>query len=314
MNDKPQPAIRVENLNHSYGDRPALVDVDLEIRRGEIFGLLGPNGGGKTTLFRILSTLLEPTSGKVDLLGFDPRKQSDQVRRRIGVVFQSFSLDKILTVEENLRLQGGLYGLGGEELRSRTKNRLERVGLSDRAGDRVGSLSGGMQRRVEVAKGLLHNPEVLLLDEPSTGLDPGARLDLWKYLKQLKEKEGTTILLTTHLMEEAEKCDRLGILSAGRLVAVGTPGDLKSSIGGDVVTIQTSEPDRARARIKEIFNLEATTFDGAVRFEWKHDPNIVAKVSEALPDLVNSITLGKPTLEDVFIRKTGHTFWEEEHE
>jgi ABC-2 type transport system ATP-binding protein len=171
-----------------------------------------------------------------------------------------------------------------------------------------------MQRRVEVAKGLLHNPEVLLLDEPSTGLDPGARLDLWKYLKQLKEKEGTTILLTTHLMEEAEKCDRLGILSAGRLVAVGTPEELKSSIGGDVVTIQTSDPEQARSRIEELFGLEATPFDGAVRFEWKGDPSIVAKISEALAGSVHSITLGKPTLEDVFIDKTGHTFWEEEHE
>src|ERR1051326_3409812 len=201
--------VQVENLSHSYGKRAALNGISFEVRGGEIFGLLGPNGSGKTTLFRILSTLMLPTAGKTLIAGFDPGENGNEVRRRIGVVFQSQSADIKLTAAENLWHQGHLYGLRGAELKRRIHQMLERVGLADRAQERVETLSGGMQRRIELAKGLLHHPRVLLLDEPTTGLDPGARRDVWQYLQELRSQEQVSVVVTTHLMEEAERCDRL---------------------------------------------------------------------------------------------------------
>ena len=246
-------AIRVNGLSHWYGSRQALDNVDFEVAAGEIFGLLGPNGGGKTTLFRILSTLLPVQKGRVDLLDFDVAGQAARVRSAIGVTFQSPSLDRKLTVRENLVTQGHLYGLSGARLRTRIETLLARLNLADRAGDRVESLSGGLARRVEIAKGLLHDPEVLLLDEPSTGLDPGARLDLWRYLQDLRLEAGVTVLVTTHLMEEADHCDRLAILDSGRLVALGTPVELRNSIGGDCLTINSAAPDELACRVAERF-------------------------------------------------------------
>ena len=212
------PAVSVEGLTHRYGDREALRGVSFAVPPGEIFGLLGPNGGGKTTLFRILSTALVPTSGQARIFGQDVIAQPALVRQQIGIVFQSPSLDKKLTAAENLRHHGHLYGLRGRVLRARTDEMLARVGLSDRAGDRVERLSGGLQRRVELAKGLLPQPRMLLMDEPSTGLDPGARRDLWDYLTQLRDRDGLTILLTTHLMDEADRCDRVAILDRKSVV------------------------------------------------------------------------------------------------
>ncbi len=194
-------AISVRGLSHRYGSRQALDNLDFDVTSGEIFGLLGPNGGGKTTLFRILATLLPVQEGQVELLGLDVAREPEHVRTQIGVTFQSPSLDRKLTVRENLATQGALYGLSGSHLAGRIDTLLSRLGLADRARDRVESLSGGLARRVEIAKGLLHDPRVLLLDEPSTGLDPGARLDLWQYLRLLREEAGVTVLVTTHLME-----------------------------------------------------------------------------------------------------------------
>src|SRR6185503_11397498 len=213
------PALTTNELTHRYGERVALDRVSIGVAAGEIFGLLGPNGGGKTTLFRILSTLVRPTSGSATILGLDLLRDTGALRSRLGVVFQAPSLDKKLKVRENLAHQGHLYGLAGAALRRRIDHLLLEFNLRDRAGDLVETLSGGLQRRVEIAKSLLHRPELLLLDEPSTGLDPGARIDLWQTLYRLRDQQGVTALLTTHLMEEAERCDRVAIIDLGRIVA-----------------------------------------------------------------------------------------------
>src|SRR5262245_53062073 len=216
-------AVEVVNLTHNYGSRRALSGVSFEVRRGEIFALLGPNGGGKTTLFKILSTAFAPTSGTARILGHDVRKEADEVRRHIGIVFQNPSLDKKLTVLENLRYHGQLYGLRGKVLTARVQEMMERLVIADRANNLVETLSGGLARRVELAKGLLHRPEVLILDEPSVGLDPGARRDLWLYLQKLRENEKVTILVTTHLVDEGDRSDHVLVLNQGQVVASGTP-------------------------------------------------------------------------------------------
>jgi ABC-2 type transport system ATP-binding protein len=304
-------AISVRGLCHAYGSRRALESVDFEVGPGEIFGLLGPNGGGKTTLFRILATLLPVQTGEVRVLGLDVAAEPSRIRSVIGVTFQSPSLDRKLTVRENLASQGYLYGLSGSTLRTRIETLLARLGIADRSRDRVESLSGGLARRVEIAKGLLHDPRVLLLDEPSTGLDPGARLDLWRYLHMLREEAGVTVLVTTHLMEEAERCDRLGILDSGRLVALGTPAELRSSIGGDCLTIQSAAPGELARRIGERFQVPARAVSGQIRIETERGHEFVGRLMEAFGPEISSVALGKPTLEDVFVERTGHRFWDE---
>jgi ABC-2 type transport system ATP-binding protein len=304
-------AIQVDSLGHQYGNRTALDGVSFDVRPAEIFGLLGPNGSGKTTLFRILSTLMVPTSGRARIAGFDPVTQPNQVRRRIGVVAQAQSVDIKLTATENLMHQGHLYGLSGARLKQRISDMLERVGLSDRARDLVETFSGGMQRRVELAKGLMHQPSVLLLDEPTTGLDPGARRDLWLYLDSLREHEGVTVLVTTHLMEEAERCGRLAILSHGRLVGLGTPAELKSEIGGDVIQFETEHPEALAERIRQRFGVGCTVEENHVRLERAQGHRFAADVMEAFPGEIHSISISRPTLEDVFINRTGHRFWTE---
>src|SRR6202040_2987438 len=214
------PVISVRELVHRYDNRPALNGVSFDVRPAELFGLLGPNGSGKTTLFRILSTLMVPVGGHATIMGFDVAREPNDLRRQIGVVFQAQSIDVKLTAAENLWHQGHLYGLRGALLKSRITEMLARVGLADRAKEKAEKFSGGMQRRLELAKGLLHHPGVLLLDEPTTGLDPGARRDLWQYLQILRDEEHVSVLVTTHLMEEAERCDRLAILNEGNLVAL----------------------------------------------------------------------------------------------
>lgn len=303
--------IRVEDLRHSYGKRTALNGVSFAVNAGEIFALLGPNGSGKTTLFRILSTLMLPTGGRALVAGFDSAKQPDEVRRRIGVVFQAQSVDIKLTAAENLWHQGHLYGLHGAELKARITEMLGRVALADRARDRVETFSGGMQRRVELAKGLMHHPSVLLLDEPTTGLDPGARRDLWQYLHELRSQERVSIVVTTHLMEEAERCDRLAILSDGQVVALGTPAELRSEIGGDVIVLETDNPDSLAHRIEQRFGTTAAVLDGKVRMERKEGHRFVTDIVEAFPGEIQSVSVSKPTLEDVFIDRTGHRFWTE---
>ena len=297
--------IEVQNLTHRYGDRIALNAISFEVKAGEVFGLLGPNGGGKSTLFRILSTMMVPTKGRAVLAGHDVMREPAEVRRRVGVVFQTQSLDKSLTVEENLRSQGHLHGLSGAVLRERMQRALDQLGLADRRKDLVETLSGGLKRRVEIAKALLHRPQVLLMDEASTGLDPAARRDLSRHVENLRTGEGVTILLTTHILEEAERCDRLVLLHQGNIVAHGTPNELRSSIGGDVVVLEAGDTKTLAGGIEQRFGLKPKVMDGQVRVEIQNGHRFITEVVEAFPGAIESVGLHKPTLEDVFVRETG---------
>jgi len=297
--------IQVQNLTHRYGDRTALSNVSFEVRKGEIFGLLGPNGGGKSTLFRILSTMMVPTAGRALIAGHDVVRDPAAVRRQVGVVFQTQSLDKALTVEENLRAQGHLHGLRGAMLGERMERAMERLGLADRRRDLVETLSGGLRRRVEIAKALLHSPQVLLMDEASTGLDPAARRDLSRHIESLRSGEGVTILLTTHILEEAGRCDRLLLLHQGNMVAEGTPTELRARIGGDVVVLQTADTALLAANIEQRFGVRPVVRDDQVRVEIANGHRFIAEVVEAFPGAIESVGLHKPTLEDVFVDQTG---------
>jgi ABC-2 type transport system ATP-binding protein len=312
--------ISVQNIVHRYDGRTALDDVSFDVRPAELFGLLGPNGSGKTTLFRILSTLMVPTAGRALIMGFDAAKEPAALRRQIGVVFQAQSVDEKLTAYENLWHQGHLYGLRGATLKSRILEILGRVGLADRMKELVETFSGGMARRVELAKGLLHHPSVLLLDEPTTGLDPGARRDLWQYLQILRDQERVSVIVTTHLMEEAERCDRLAILNEGKLVALGTPTELKHEIGGDVILLDvTGDAESLAQRISTRFSVDATIMGNQsrvhqVRIEMENGHRFITGLVEAFPGEIQAVSVSKPTLEDVFIHRTGHRFWTDESE
>ncbi|HEV2294002.1 MAG TPA: ABC transporter ATP-binding protein [Tepidisphaeraceae bacterium] len=297
--------VATEDLTHRYGDRVALDGVSLSVAAGEVLALLGPNGSGKTTLFRILSTLIPPQEGTAMIDGLDLRSQAAAVRSRIGVVFQSPSLDKQLTAAENLRHHGHLFGLRGEALRSRMDELLSRVNLAERSGERVSRFSGGMRRRVEIAKALLTRPRVLLMDEPSTGLDPAARHDVWTLLREARQREGVTILLTTHLMDEADACDRVAVINDGKLVACDAPAALKDRVGGDVMTVATSDPPALMGILREKLSLEAIADKRTVRLERPRAHELVPAVVAAAPGLVDSISVAKPTLEDVFLHLTG---------
>jgi ABC-2 type transport system ATP-binding protein len=311
----PAPVISVENLVHRYENRTALNGVSFDVRPAELFGLLGPNGSGKTTLFRILSTLMLPTSGRALVMGYDAAQDAPSLRRQIGVVFQAPSVDPKLTAYENLWHQGHLYGLRGSLLKKRIEEILTRVGLADRARERVETFSGGMQRRIELGKGLLHHPAVLLLDEPTTGLDPGARRNLWQYLQMLRDEENVSVLVTTHLMEEAERCDRVAILNEGNLVALGTPTELKSEIGGDIITLDAAHDATSLAEhIRARFHVEATVMGSQVRIEREGGHRFVPDVVEAFPGEIQAISVSKPALEDVFINRTGDKFWSEDRD
>ena len=302
-------SVEVDDLAYRYGEREALTGVSFDVGPGELFGLLGPNGGGKTTLLQIVATLRRPTRGAVRVAGVDVVEHPGAARRRLGVVFQHPALDVQLTPAENLRHQGHLYGLAGPGLADRATELLERFGVGDRARDRVKTLSGGLRRRVELAKGLLHRPSVLLLDEPTVGLDPGGRRGLWEYARTLRE-EGIAILVTTHLMEEAEECDRIGILDGGALVALDTPAALKAEIRGDVVSLLSDDPQGLAGAVRGRFGDQVSVVDGTVRIERRDGAALVPRLAEAFPGAIRSITVGKPTLEDVFVQRTGHRFWE----
>ncbi|HLI84296.1 MAG TPA: ABC transporter ATP-binding protein [Bryobacteraceae bacterium] len=297
--------IEVENLIHRYGSRTALGGVSFSVGAGEIFGLLGPNGGGKSTLFRILSTMMVPTGGRALVAGHDVVRNPAAVRRHVGVVFQSQSLDKALTVEENLRSQGHLHGLSGAPLRNRMEHVMDQLGLKERRKDLVESLSGGLRRRVEIAKALLHRPQVLLMDEASTGLDPAARRDLSNYVEGLRQREHVTILLTTHILEEADRCDRLVLLHQGKIVAEGSPGELCARIGGDVVVLETEDPSALAGRVAQRFGVAPKVMDGHLRVEIPNGHRFITEVVEAFPGAIETVALHKPTLEDVFVRETG---------
>lgn len=301
-------AIEIVGVSHRYGDRVALDDLSLAVPAGERFALVGPNGSGKSTLFRLLSTLVPPQRGSIRVLGHDVARETAAVRLAIGVVFQAGSLDRQLTVRENLVHQGHLYGLRGAPLRERIDHELDRFGLADRAGERAATLSGGLRRRVELAKALLHRPRLLLLDEPSTGLDPAVRAELWERLDELSRSDGVTVALTTHLLDEAARADRVAILDAGRLVALDTPDALRRTIGGDSVTIDTADPQALAAELTARLSIDARVIDGRVRFELADAHQSIARIVEALPGRVRAITVAQPTLEDVFIARTGHRY------
>ncbi len=303
-------AVSLEAVSHSYGPRRALDGVSFRVTSGELFAVVGPNGGGKTTLFRLLSTLMPLREGRVEVLGHDLATQPALVRRGIGVVFQAPSLDRKLTVAENMQQQGALYGLSGAELRNRSARLLEDLQLADRAGDYCEKLSGGLRRRAEIAKCLLHEPRLLLLDEPSTGLDPGIRAELWRMLEKLRAARGMTILVTTHLLEEAEQADHVAILHEGRLVALDTPDALRAAVAGDSITIETEDPEDLAAALREQLGLEATLIGGRLRLEQPEGHNLIPQLVEAFPGCIRSVTLGLPTLEDVFFQRTGRSFGE----
>ena len=301
-----QAAINVENVSHRFGKRVALDSITLRVMPGEMYGLLGPNGGGKTTLFRMLCTMLPPDHGTIRLLSKNAAVNA--VRAHIGVVFQHPSLDARLTVLENLRHQGHLYGLKGRPLSQRIEEVLDMMKLTDRAKDRVEILSGGLQRRVELCKSLLHRPQILIFDEPCTGLDPSTRRRFWDDLDILRRTYGTTLVLTTHFIEEAERCDRIGILDRGRLIAEGTPEELKRTVGREIITLETRDPKDLQSQIKKIVGRDVQTIDGQVRIACDNGQQLLAQLYPLLREKVQAMTLSVPTLEDVFVQRTGHGF------
>ena len=303
-------ALFVDEVTHRYGDRLALNQMSLQVQPGEIFGLLGPNGSGKSTLFRLISTLTKVQSGSIEVFGDSVVSQKERVRGKIGVVFQSASLDGKLTVEENLKCQATLYGLSGNQTDSSIQLALDAMGLTDRKKERCEKLSGGLKRRVELAKGMLHHPQLFLMDEPSTGLDPAARMDLWHALSELRNKNGATIVLTTHLLEEAEKCDRIAIMHEGKVVAIGPPESLRRETGEGVLTVTTRQPDKVATFLLQQFQLESITLNNQVRIASGEAAGWVAPIADSMGEFIDSISVGRPSLEDVFVSKTGHKFWD----
>lgn len=293
-------------LAHAYGSRRALAGISLRIEPGEIFAIVGPNGGGKTTLFRIAATLTRPLGGTLRIFGLDVTTRARDVRRCLGVVFQSPALDPRLTVDENLEHQARLYGMRVGAHRAAMTSALARVNLQDRRADLVSTLSGGLMRRAEIAKVLIHSPSLLLLDEPTTGLDPAARRDLWSDFERLRESASATLVVTTHLMDEAARCDRIAILHEGRIVAVGRPARLVESIGGEVIAIATPDAAGLAGRIRARFDLAADVLDERVRIVAPRAHALVTALVDAFPGEIDAISFGKPTLEDVFVRHTGH--------
>ncbi len=310
-----ESALSVNGLSYAYGNRAVLDRVSFQVEKGDLIGILGPNGSGKTTLFRLLSTLYAAPSGMITLAGYVYPAQAAAARRRMGIVFQSPSLDKKLTVAENVFHQGHLYGLRGNELRKRVEDLLRLFGMEERAGDLVETLSGGQQRRVEIAKALLHEPELLLLDEPSTGIDPVARRDFWRHLFALKEQKGLTILVTTHLLDEAERCDRLLILDRGKRVAWETPSRLRALIPGSVLSIRSPKLSEIEGELKQLWaGRLIRRVDGMLRIEPRSEESVEDAMRDAASLLqrfgaeVTALTVSQPSLEDVFLHLTGHHF------
>jgi len=299
----------VRDLHHRYGDHRALRGIDLEVDAGQIVALLGPNGSGKTTLFRLLCTLLPIQQGNVQIAGVDVRASPLAARGQIGIVFQSPSLDKNLTVDENIACQGALYGIKGQKLQSRRNELLEQLDLTDRRSDFCESLSGGMKRRVELVKGMLHRPKLLLLDEPSTGLDPAARLSFWDSIRGMADS-GIAILLTTHLLEEADKADRVAIMADGRKIAEGSPNELRSELGDGVVTVLANDTAGVEQILREDLGLNPQRIHHQFRLQTDSPATLVPTLVEKLGDRAQSISIGRPSLEDVFIAKTGQQFAE----
>ena len=304
--------IEADGLVKRYGDLEAVRGIDLEVRSGEIFGFLGPNGAGKSTTISMLCTLLTPTAGVARVAGIDVMKDPAAVRRRIGLVFQDPSLDDQLTGRENLEFHAFIYGVPAPERRRRIDEMLELLHLSDRAGSQVKTHSGGMKRRLEIARGMLHQPRVLFLDEPTLGLDPQTRQTIWKHLNELRDNKGVTIFMTTHYMDEAEYCDRIGVIDRGKIVALGTPDELKAMVGGDVITITSSKPDVAVKEIEKVLGVTPARDDGVLRMEVTDGKAFVPRLVRELKAPVDTVSLRRPSHDDVFLKLTGHAIRDEE--
>ena len=301
------PAVAVEGLSKRYGDLEAVKGIGFEVAAGEVFGFLGPNGAGKTTTIGMLCTLVRPTGGAARVAGHDIVGERDEVRRNIGLVFQDPTLDAYLTAEQNLRFHGELYGLPREAMNERIAQVLRMVDLTDRKDGKVETFSGGMRRRLEIARGLLHSPRVLFLDEPTVGLDPQTRAAIWGYIRQLKETEDITIFLTTHYMEEAEYCDRIAIIDHGEIVVLDTPENLKGSVGEDRVRIVTDDDEAAIAALRDRFGIDAGVHEGSVTFAVASGEAFVPRLFAELGVAIRSVHVARPSLDDVFMNYTGTT-------
>jgi len=302
-----EPVVQVTDLVKRYGELQAVRGINFEVQPGETFGFLGPNGAGKSTTIKILCTLANPTSGSARVAGYDVLRQRDTVRRNIGLVFQDSTVDAYLTGEQNLRFHADLYGVPRAQLDARMKLVLDMVNLWDRRQSVVGTYSGGMKRRLEIARGLLHAPRVLFLDEPTVGLDPQTRSSIWEYINDLKRREDITIFLTTHYMDEAEHCDRIAIIDHGQIVAIDTPENLKASIGKDRVQITTSDDQRAIDELHQRFDLDAAVHEGLVTFSVTSGEQFVPRLFAELTVPIKSVSVARPSLDDVFMSYTGRT-------
>jgi len=305
--DGSEPVITVRELTKKYDDLEAVRNVSFDVSPGEIFGFLGPNGAGKSTTISILCTLLHPSAGRATVAGFDVEAQQLEVRRRIGLVFQDTTLDEYLTAEENLRFHAELYGVPRATIPGRVEQIMGMVGLWDRRDSLVRTFSGGMKRRLEIARGLLHSPRVLFLDEPTVGLDPQTREHIWSYISELRRKEDITIFMTTHYMDEAEYCDRIAIIDNGEIVVSGTPDELKALIGKDRVSIRTEDDEAAIASLRERFGVEATISEGAVTVHVPDGETFVPRLFKELGVGIRAVSVARPSLDDVFMTFTGRT-------
>jgi ABC-2 type transport system ATP-binding protein len=302
-----EPAIKVAGLTKNYGEIEAVRGIDFEVPVGETFGFLGPNGAGKSTTIKMLCTLALPTSGSAWVAGHEVTAERDAVRRNIGLVFQDTTLDNYLTGTQNLRFHAALYGVPAAAVEPRMRQVLEMVGLWERRDSVVMTYSGGMKRRLEIARGLLHAPHVLFLDEPTVGLDPQTRASIWEYINELKRREDITIFLTTHYMDEAEHCDRIAIIDHGKIVAIDTPEALKASVGKDRVQIHTADDPAAIAELGRQFGIEAAVHEGAVTFSVDSGEQFVPRLFAGLTTAIKSVSVSRPTLDDVFMSYTGTT-------
>lgn len=301
----PTNAVEVRDLVKSYGRLRAVDGITLDVEVGEMFGFLGPNGAGKTTTISMLCTLIKPTSGSASVASRDVISERDRVRRNIGLVFQDPTLDELLTAEQNLRFHGVLYGLSRSDLRDRMNKVLKMVELDARRKDLVRTFSGGMRRRLEIARGLMHSPRVLFLDEPTVGLDPQTRLHIWDYIDDLSRTEDITIFLTTHYLEEAERCSRIAIIDAGKIVAIDTPAALKASVGEDCVILETEDDRESARQIKERLGVDAAVEGDRLKCMVKNGEVFIPRLIDAIDIGVRSISTRKPTLDDVFVKYTG---------
>ncbi|MDP6099877.1 MAG: ATP-binding cassette domain-containing protein [Dehalococcoidia bacterium] len=306
------PIIQVEHLTRRFGDLTAVDDVSFEVAQGEVYGFLGPNGAGKSTTINILCTLLRPSGGHALVCGLDVVHSQDQVRRCIGLVFQDPSLDERMSAYENLEFHAMVYGVLRAERRHRLEEVLRMVGLWERQKDVVRRFSGGMRRRLEIARGLVHRPRILFLDEPTLGLDPQTRVRIWEHLHWLCREQGMTLFFTTHYMDEAEHADRIGVIDRGRLVALDSPDALKQSLGGDIIVLRTADNAAAAREIDQLFHLTATGDGDSLFLEVSRGSELIPTISRSLDTTIQSITLRRPTLDDVFLRLTGRELRDEE--